>query len=335
MSDRPEVLGRAIRAFFCEHLPNVRGASPHTISSYRDALALLLRFVARRRRRVVACLGLEDIDAEAVVAFLDYLERDRGNAISSRNARLAAIHSFFRFAAGQRPEWVETAARVLSVPFKRASTRVIEYLEHEELEAVLSSVDRSTVRGRRDYALIATLFNTGARVQELLDVRARDLELTRPAHVRIVGKGRKERLCPLWPQTARLLRALGLELGLDPRSTAPLFVNARGAPLTRFGVRYLLRKSLVQAQSKQPRLAKKRLHPHSVRHSTAVHLLKAGVDLVTISHLLGHASPNTTNRYATIDLEAKRQAIRKARPAGRRAVRWRPNETVLDWLESL
>jgi site-specific recombinase XerD len=181
------------------------------------------------------------------------------------------------------------------------------------------------------------MFNTGARVQEVLDVRPCDLQLVSPAHARLVGKGRKERLCPLWPQTAQLLRAYISERGLTPSSTQPLFVNHRGAPLTRFGVRYVLAKCCDRARTTCPSLAGKRLHPHSLRHSAAVHLLKAGVDLVTISHWLGHASPNTTNRYAAIDLETKRAALTKARPtdSDEHAAAWRSDATILEWLSAL
>jgi len=181
------------------------------------------------------------------------------------------------------------------------------------------------------------MFNTGARVQEILDVRPCDVQLVCPAHVRLVGKGRKERLCPLWPQTAQLLRAYFSERGLTPSSTQALFVNHRGAPLTRFGVRYVLAKYCDRARTTFPSLVGKRLHPHSLRHSAAVHLLKAGVDLVTISHWLGHASPNTTHRYAAIDLETKRAALTKARPtdSDEHAGAWRSDATILDWLAAL
>ncbi|MEE9282057.1 MAG: tyrosine-type recombinase/integrase, partial [Myxococcota bacterium] len=192
--------------------------------------------------------------------------------------------------------------------------------------------------GRRDYALLATMFNTGARVQEILDLRPCDLQLTRPFQVRLVGKGRRERLCPLWPQTAELLRSLLSESGMDPRSTEPLFRNHRGEPLTRFGVRYILAKYCDRARESTPTLDAKRLHPHSMRHSTAVHLLKAGVDLTTISHWLGHASVNTTNRYVTVDLEMKREAIAKARPVDdstNPVAPWRSDASILEWLEAL
>jgi site-specific recombinase XerD len=214
----------------------------------------------------------------------------------------------------------------------------VEYLEHEEIQSILTAVDRSTSDGRRDYALIATMFNTGGRVQEILDLRPCDLQLASPFHARLFGKGRKERLCPLWPQTAALLRDLIAERALDASSQEPLFLNHRKGHLSRYGARYILAKYCDRARAASPSLARKRLHPHSMRHSTAVHLLKAGVDLVTISHWLGHASVDTTNRYASVDLDTKREAISKIEPAQRTAshkVSWRLPPSILGWLEAL
>jgi site-specific recombinase XerD len=334
----PNALARALRDFFADHLPRLRGVSPHTVQSYRDSLALLLRFAAAQRGRPVAALDLDDLGPEEVVAFLQHLEDERHNSISTRNVRLAAIHAFVRYLAARHPERLEQCQRILGIPFKRARSRPIEYFEYDEIQAVLAAVDRTTADGRRDYTLLAAMFNTGARVQEILDLRPCDLQLVKPLQVRLVGKGRKERLCPLWPQTAELLSSLLSESGMDPRSTEPLFRNHRGEPLTRFGVRYLLAKYCDRARASTPTLAAKRLHPHSMRHSTAVHLLKAGVDLTTISHWLGHASVNTTNRYVTIDLEMKREAIAKAKPVddgGDPIAPWRSDASILEWLEAL
>jgi site-specific recombinase XerD len=332
----PNTLASALRAFFTDYLATLRGLSPHTIRSYRDGLTLLLRFVAARTRRDITILDIDDLTADVVIAFLADLETTRHATVRTRNIRLAALHTFFRFLATQHPDRLAHAQRILGIPFKRTQPRPIEYLEREELEAVLGAVDRTTPAGRRDYTLLATLFNTGARVQELLDVRATDLQLTTPSQVRLLGKGRKLRTCPLWPQTARLLRALCAERGLDLGSDARLFVNHRGMPLTRFGVRFILAKYLRRAAATQPGLARKRLHPHSLRHSTAVHLLKSGVDPTTIAHWLGHASVTTTNRYATIDLAMKRQALAKAQPLRTlRRPTWRRDTTILAWLEAL
>lgn len=334
----PNALARALRGFFADHLPRVRGMSPHTVRSYRDAFVLLLRFLAERRGRAVVELDLQDLTPDDVLGFLDHLEAHRRNGATTRNVRLAAIHAFARYAAASHPEHLELCQRILAVPFKRARQRGVEYLEADEIRALLDAPNRTTPDGRRDRALLLALFNTGARVQEILDVRPCDLQLVRPLQIRLRGKGRKERLCPLWPQTAETLQALLTERGLDPAATQPLFCSHRGEPLTRFGVCYLLHKYARLAQPVATTLAKKRVHPHALRHTTAVHLLQAGVDLVTISHWLGHASVETTNRYATVDLETKRAALAKARPVGEVApavAAWRTDATVLTWLESL
>lgn len=331
-------LARALKAFFTDYIPRLRGLSPHTLHSYRDTLVLLLRFLASSKGIEPARLDLGDILPGDVIHFLSHLESTRHNKTSTRNVRLAAIHAFFHHVAAQFPDRLEQAQRILSIPFKRAETQPVDYLEYEEIRAVLESVDRATPDGRRDYALLATMFNTGARVQEIIDLRVSDCQLIKPFQVRLSGKGRKVRICPLWPQTAEILRSLCAERGLPHQAGTPLFLNHRGDPLTRFGVRYILARQCERAQATCPSLAHKRLHPHSMRHSTAIYLLKSGVDLVTISHWLGHTSINTTNRYATIDLEMKREAIAKAEPPYKHPQipgAWRTDASILAWLESL
>lgn len=331
-------LAAAVQHFFAAHLPCVRGLSPHTIRSYRDAFSLLLRFMAEHCRRPLATLDFDDLDPELILTFLDHLEHDRTNQTTTRNVRLAALHAFFRYVAGRFPERFEQSQRILAIPFKRTRSRPVEYLEYDEIQAILAAVDRSNPDGRRDYALIAILFNTGGRVQEILDLRPCDLQLSGPFHARLFGKGRKERLCPLWPQTAALLRDLMTEHGLDGSSQEPLFLNHRCGHLSRYGARYILAKYCDRARAVSSTLAHKKLHPHSMRHSTAVHLLKAGVDLVTISHWLGHASVDTTNRYASVDLDTKREAISKIQPVRKvlsRKALWRRDPSLLEWLEAL
>lgn len=331
-------LARALRVFFAEHMPLTRGLSPNTVRSYRDAFTLLLRFLAARHRRAVEDLDLPQLTPADLIAYLDHLEGKRRNGVATRNARLAAVHSFARFVAMRHPEHLDVCQRILAVPVKRGPSRTVEYLEAHEIRAMLDAADSGTADGRRDHALLLTLFNTGARVQELLDLRPVDLQLVRPLQVRLCGKGRKERICPLWPRTAATLRELVAELGLHGRASERLFRNHRGEPLTRFGVHHLVRKYAELGQSRAPGLADKRVHPHVLRHSAAVHLLQAGVDLVSISHWLGHASVETTNRYATVDLETKRTAIARADPlfANARKLRaWRADRSVLDWLETL
>ena len=335
---RPNLLATLLQNFFSNHLSTLRGMSPHTIKSYRDSMVLLLRFLASRKNRPVSSLDLSDLGPQEIQTFLTHLEVERKNRISTRNIRLSAFHSFFRFVAAQHPDRLEQAQRILGIPFKRTDSRIIDYLEYDEIQKILSIIDQTTKKGRRDYALLATMFNTGGRVQEILDLRACDLSLTKPYQVRITGKGRKQRSCPIWPQTSQLLGRLCLELNIDLRSDVRVFQNCRSVPLSRFGVRYILNECLKQAQTSMPSLCSKRLHPHSMRHSTAVALLKSGVDLTTISQWLGHADLNTTNRYAAIDLDMKRKAIESVQPVASQGTctqSWRHDDTILEWLESL
>jgi integrase/recombinase XerD len=335
----PTKLATGLRTFFGQHLPLARGLSPRTQLSYRDTFVLLLRFLAERNCCEVALLDVEHLRAEDVLAFLDHLETERRNSVATRNARLAAIHAFARFLAARHPELLEQSQRILAVPVKRGPTRAVDYLEANEIGAILEAVSPTRPDYTRDRALLLTLFNTGARVQEILDLRADGLQLENPSFVRLRGKGRKERLCPLWPETIDSLRALLGTFSSSSADTMPIFRNHRGDPMTRFGVRYLLRSLAEKARTVAPTLATKRVHPHTYRHSAAVHLLRAGVDIVTISHWLGHASIETTNRYAAIDLESKREALERAGPVEgapqSRSTAWRKDGSVLEWLESL
>lgn len=336
---RPTVgaLSAAVRRFLGEYLPHQRACSPHTILGYRDSLKLLFQFAARTKRKVTD-LTVECLTPQIVASFLDYLESKRGNQTATRNVRLTAIHSFFEYLGREYPEYLQQAQRVLSVPFKRATQRTVDYLEADELRHVLEAVDQSTRMGRRDYLLLIVLFNTGARVQEIVSLNTTDLRLIPPVSVQFLAKGKKERLCPLWPETAKLIQKYCREAGVTFQESEPLFCNHRGGRLTRFGARLILQRHARRAAQSCPALAKKRIHPHVLRHSTAVHLLKAGVDLSTIAHWLGHASINTTHKYLTIDLEAKRAALAAAGPivaqsAG--AVSRRASEDLIQWLESL
>lgn len=332
-------LGRALVHFFQDYLPNQRGMSTHTIRSYRDAIVLFLRFASQDVGRGVERLEIDDLLPERVTRFLANLESQRGNGIATRNARLAALHTLARFLATAHPQHMAALQALMAVPFKRgAKSAPIEYLEHGEVRELLGVIDRSDDRGRRDYALFALMFNTGARVQEVLNLHPRDVRLDSPAQVRLTGKGNKIRVCPIWATTANLLRPL-CTAREGAASDLPLFVNQRGQPLTRFGVRYLLQRHLAQAASQSPTLAGKSIHPHSIRHTTAIHLLKAGVDFASISQWLGHASLNTTMVYARADLDLKRQALLQVFPdalappkAGNLAL---AGVNLVDWLRRL
>jgi len=333
---RPNVLALAVRRFLSDYLPQQRAFSAHTIRSYLDSLKLLLQFAAGPKRRV-ADLTLADLTPVKILAFLDHLEGHRGNEATTRNVRLSAIHSFFDYLGAGWPEHLDQARRVLAITFKRATHRTIDYLEAAELRTILAQIDRQSIWGRRDYVLLALMFNTGARVHEIVALQTTDLRLTAPPSVKFLGKGRRERICPLWPETAQLLQQHLADTGLDAQNAQALFQNHRGTQLTRFGARLILQRHVHQASAVLPALKRKRIHPHSLRHSTAIYLLQSGVDLSTTAHWLGHKCINTTVKYATIDLEAKRAALAKAQPVpkSRRLPRWRTDNDLLTWLSSL
>lgn len=332
-------LGRLVVSFFEDYLPAQRGMSTHTLRSYRDALVLWLRFASRDAGRRLESLRVADFTAERIERFLEHLEAERHNGIATRNARLAALHTFARHLGANLPEQLGSVQSILNIPFKRGAKQLpIEYPESGDIRTLLEHIDRCTPAGQRDYALFTLMCNTGARVQEVLNVRIRDLRLEPPEQVRLHGKGERIRLCPLWPQTAKLLRDLIRTQPPDATDLADalLFRNRNGRPLTRFGVRYLLRKHLPDYRSAT---SGRRIHPHALRHATAVHMLKDGIDFGTISQILGHASVTTTMHYARADLDLKRQALSQIFPdflgpplAGR--VRWHGTE-LTRWLRRL
>ena len=330
-------LASALHAFFLDYLPKQRALSADTRLSYRDSLKLLLKFVVGKHGDHCG-LEVEHLSVERILAFLEHLETARHNSVGTRNVRLAAIHSFFRYVGMQYPEYLAQAQRIMSIPFKRATHREIEHMEFDEIESVLKGMDRSSTRYRRDSVLIMFLFNTGARVSEVVGLQARDLQLTLPAHALLRGKGRKERTCPIWATTAHLLQEHFAEQQIGPADATHVFHNHLGQPLTRFGVRLILKKHLLNAIKRAPSLGRKRLHPHSLRHSTAILLLNSGVDLITIANWLGHSSVNTTNKYLKLNLEAKREALEKIKPLRRRSAKsgeWRTDPDLVHWLEGL
>jgi len=323
-----------LHAFFYDWLIEQRNTSPHTIVAYRDSWRLFLRFVAQRQQKVVAKLTLLQLTATEVLAFLNHLEQERHVRIATRNCRLAALRSFFTFVADREPLAAAQCAEVLRIPTKRAPQREMGYLETEEVTAILAQPDRTKLEGQRDHALLALLYNTGARVQEALDLCPQAVRLEPPAYVRLYGKGKKERLCPLWPETADLIAAL---LQRKPRrDDEPIFINRYGQPLGAAGVRYKLHHYVQTAAKQIPSLAEKRVTPHTFRHSTAVALVAAGVDVPVIRSLLGHVHLDTTNRYAQANLETKRKAleqITEGRPD--EPARWKGRDGLLEWLDTL
>ena len=324
-----------LRAFFQEWLAEQRSASVHTIRSYRDTWRLLLRFIAERKGAGVARIMLADVSASEVRAFLHHTEHERRGTIGTRNCRLAAIRSFFSFVADKDPEYIAQCAEVLTVPLKREPTAAPCYLEPEEVEAILAQPDRSTIEGMRDHVLPSFLYNSGARIQEALDLCSNAVRFDAPHYARLYGKGRKERICPLWPETVTLLRKL-----LERHPRAPdqrIFVNRYGEPLGASGVRFKLAAYVEKASKTVPTLRSKHVTPHSFRHATAVHLVAAGVDITVIRSWLGHVSLDTTNHYAQANLETKRKALEQvgAPAASNVPPSWKRDANLMGWLDTL
>ena len=326
-------LAPLLEPFFVDRLQRQRRASPHTISAYRDTFRLLLRFAEKALGKPPSQLSLEDLGASFVSSFLDHLEQDRGNKARSRNARLAAIRSFFRFAALHEPAHSALIQRVLALPQKRFDRDLVTFLTRPEIDALLSAPDRATWLGRRDHALLAVAVQTGLRVSELTGLRVQDLALGPAAHVRCHGKGRKERCTPLTRQTVALVRAWLTET----RATGAdlLFATRRGTMLSRDAVEHLVSKYVAAAARGCPTLARKHVTPHVLRHSTAVALLEAGVDRAVIALWLGHESVETTQIYLDADLAMKERALARTAPLKLGTPRFRPRDRLLSFLEAL
>jgi site-specific recombinase XerD len=326
-------LAPTLQAFFTERLIRQRHASGHTITAYRDTLRLLLGYAAERTGRPPSALDIADLDAPLIGDFLDHLEHERNNSVRTRNARLAAIHSLFRFAALSHPEHAAGIARVLAIPPKRFDRALISYLSEPEVDALLACCDQTTWTGRRDHALLLLAVQTGLRISELTGLTHRDLHLGPGAHVACHGKGRKDRITPLTSNTVAALRNWLAEHHGDPGT--PLFPTRRGTPLSRDAIEHRLAHYTVQAATRCPSLHSKTITAHVLRHTTAMRLLHAGVDTSVIALWLGHVSVETTQIYLHADLELKEQALARTRPPNGRTGRYQPPDRLLAWLERL
>jgi len=336
MSDNTS-LGPWIRRFLLEHLVHERNLARNTQRSYRDTLALLVPFVGRQARTAVDRLTIVDVTADRVRQFLREIEETRRCTTATRNQRLAALRALARFVGERSPEHLEWAGQIRSIPFKKCGTMPVTYLEKPEMDALLASPDQDTSQGRRDHAILLFLYNTGARADEAAQITVADLQLGHVpgsgyAAVKIRGKGNKVRHCPLWPQTATELNALVA----GRTETARVFLNRCGQPITRFGIHTLVERHVRKIRTHVPSLTAKRVSPHSIRHTTATHLLRAGVDINTIRAWLGHVSLTTTNIYAEVDLEMKAKALAlchvvEAGPSKR----WREDKGLMAFLHAL
>jgi site-specific recombinase XerD len=327
------LLGSWVRRFLLEHLVAERNLARNTQRSYRDALALLLPFVGGKLNRSVDRLTVVDLSADLVRSFLAHLEQARHCSVTTRNQRLAAVHALARFVGEHSPEHIDWCSQLRSIPFKKASKVVIPYLDKSQMDAILAAPDRKTAQGRRDHALLLFLYNSGTRAQEAAQVLVRELDLAHRS-VKIRGKGGKERHCPLWQSTVEELAVLVANRSPD----GCVFLNRSGRPITRFGIHTLVERYARQAQVTMPSLMGKRISPHTIRHTTATHLLRAGVDINTVRAWLGHVSLDTTNIYAEIDLEVKAKALAKCEVAERAGLskrRWRDNPELMTFLRAL
>ena len=323
-----------LQDFFCQRLMTQRDVSARTVASYRDTFRLLLGYAEVRTKKCAAGLAMGDLDAPFVLAFLDHLENERGNSVRTRNARLAAIRSFLHYAAHQDPTSLPIISRVLAIPTKRFDQPVLGFLSHVEVEALLAAPDRSTWSGHRDQVMFMTLYNTGAHVSEVIGLRCTDVEFDGARCVHIHGKGRKQRVVPLWSSTAARLKEWIARMEQGPE--APLFPNRDGRPLSRSGVEKRLRLAVAEAAKVCPGLVgRRRISPHTLRHTTAMHLLQSGVDMTVIALWLGHDTPATTHLYVEADLTMKEQALKRVAEPPTRRLRYQAKDRLLAFLDRL
>ena len=335
---KPTDLSVHLTGFLSHHLAAQRNLSPNTIRAYRDTFTLLLRYCRDQRGMPLERLSLKQIDVQLVEAFLDHLENDRHSSIRTRNYRLAALHAFFRYVQSEVPDHLLQCQRIIAIPLRRHPRTIVGYLAKEDLARILEQPDVRTSAGRRDAVLLSVLYDTGARVQELIDMSAGDVRLEPPAQVRLFGKGRKMRAVPLMDATAQLLRDHRRENGLDrpERFEQPLFENRQGGRLSRWGVRYILDKHVQAARNAHPAFTQS-VTPHTLRHTKGMHLLQSGVSLEIIRDFLGHEHVVTTQIYARANLEMKRKALANVAEDSTfpDIPSWQKDGTLLEWLRSL
>ena len=326
-----------IRLFLIQFLPNEKGLSENTILAYRDTLKLLLKYCDEWLNLKIDTLPCDRIDDTIIRTFLDYLEEKRNCSKRTRNARLAAIKTFFYYLGRESPQYLDTSRKIDAIAQKKIPHKTVDYLDTEELDAVFQSIDVNSRNGLRDKALLLFMYNTGARVKEVVDVKLSDLRLDAVSQVKLRGKGNKERMCPLWEETIEALKTyISVKKPQNQEDSCHLFLNDRGKSITRFGINYIVKKYTGKAIQKQPSLKQKKVSSHTVRHTTAVHLLKAGNELNVVRLWLGHANLNTTHMYAEIDMEMKKEILMKVQPptAKSKLKKWKMPK-ILEWLNEL
>ena len=329
----PAEFAALIQRFFVERLMQQKNASPRTIKAYRDTFRLLLSYAEQHLHKPPARLSLKDFDTNLVLGFLDHLESVRHNCVRSRNARLAAVHSFCRYTALKCPPALYLAQQVLAIPMKRYEKPMLGFMSSDEVRGLLAAPDSHTWFGQRDRILLQMLYNTGARVSEIVGVRIADLNIDGAPCVRLHGKGRKQRTVPLWTETAAMIRQW-LQQRCSP-ADAPLIPNRHGQPMTRANVVERIALAVASATKQFPQLCDRRITPHSLRHTVALHLLQAGVDITVIALWLGHANTATTHGYIELNLEMKERALAALAPPTAKKIRYQPSDKLLKFLEDL
>jgi integrase/recombinase XerD len=329
----PQCFPVLLQRFFLQRLMQQQHVTPRTVTAYRDSFRLLLSFAHQRLGKRPSDMTLEDLSASFILDFLNHLEVDRHNCSRSRNARFAAIRSFMEYVSFEEPSALALTQSVLAIPMKRFEQPMVGFLSREHIEAILTAPDANSWTGQRDRVMLAALYNTGARVSELIGMRISDLTLDPTAWIRIRGKGRKERSVPLWSDTTRELKRWLRQYPRAPEQ--PLFPSRSGGPLTRIGLTERLKLAVQCAAQRFPELAKRRVFPHLVRHSVAMHMLQSGVDITVIALWLGHESPVTTHRYVEADLKMKDRALKALQAPSCAPVRYRPKDDVLRFLQGL
>jgi len=325
-------------SFFYQFLSDQKGLSSNSILAYRDAIKLLLCFAADSLKKAVDQLSIEDLDDKLILDFLHHLEIERKCSVKTRNVRLAAIRSFFDFISREEPELLQHCRRIRSIPLKQAEHKTVEYLEDDEVQAIFDSVDVNSRNGLRDKALFLFLYNTGARVQEVVDVKISDLHLDTPGKVNLLGKGKKQRACPIWPETVEAIENYIKHREPDDPDEQHLFLNAHGKSITRFGIRHIIKKYTGKASQECSSLNDKKVGPHTFRHSTAMHLIQSGNDINMVKLWLGHADINTTHMYTDISMDLKRKILDSCQAPTSdlksKTKKWlEPN--ILKWLKEL
>jgi integrase/recombinase XerD len=328
-----KTLQELVQTFFCQRLQIQQCVSGHTVASYRDTFRLAFEFIQKRTGRAANQQSLTDWEAPTILAFLDHLEKERGCEPRTRNARLAAIRAFMRYVSQQEPTALALSSRVLAIPMKRFDRPLAGFLTKPELDAILNGTDPGTTSGRRDRLFFNLLYHTGARVSEMLAVQRQDIEWGPIATVQLKGKGRKQRPVPLLKPIAADLKRYINELPVEP--TTPLFTNRFGQQLSRSGMEMRLRLAMKTAVRQCPSLRGKKVSPHTFRHTTAMHLLEAGIDITVIALMLGHESPTTTHHYVELNMQMKERCLQKLQPAKSKIAPYKPSDRVLAFLDSL